>query len=424
MMKILMVNKFLYPNGGSETYIFKLGEQLQKKGHEVQYFGMEHAGRIVGNRLECYTSDMDFHTGGVGKLLYPFRIIYSGEAKRKMRRVLEDFRPDVVHLNNINFQLTPSIIYAVRAFEKKRGKRIKIVYTAHDYQWVCPNHMMRIPATGQICFACRGGDFKQCSKNRCIHDSRVKSLIGTIEAGFYAMRKTYGMVDVIICPSEFMKKQLDTDPLLAEKTVMMHNFIDKDTAVAGKTHGKKKKRREKAEVFGTAADGDRPTGDYVLYFGRYAEEKGTLTLLEACRALPEIPFVFAGTGPLEGRVNQAPNVENRGFVAGEELRRLIAQARFSVYPSEWYENCPFSVMESQMYGTPVLASDLGGAPELVQPGRTGDLFRGGDAQELTEHIKELWEDPELCRTYSENCRSINFDTAEEYCAKIVRNVYR
>lgn len=424
MMKILMVNKFLYPNGGSETYIFKLGEQLQKKGHEVQYFGMEHAGRIVGNRLECYTSDMDFHAGGVGKLLYPFRIIYSGEAKRKMRRVLEDFRPDVVHLNNINFQLTPSIIYAVRAFEKKRGKRIKIVYTAHDYQWVCPNHMMRIPATGQICFACRGGDFKQCSKNRCIHDSRVKSLLGTIEAGFYAMRKTYGMVDVIICPSEFMKKQLDTDPLLAEKTVMMHNFIDKDTAVAGKTHGKKKKRREKAEVFGTAADGERPAGDYVLYFGRYAEEKGTLTLLEACRALPEIPFVFAGTGPLEGRVNQAPNVENRGFVAGEELRRLIAQARFSVYPSEWYENCPFSVMESQMYGTPVLASDLGGAPELVQPGRTGDLFRGGDAQELTEHIKELWEDPELCRTYSENCRSINFDTAEEYCAKIVRNVYR
>ncbi len=424
MMKILMVNKFLYPNGGSETYIFKLGEQLQKKGHEVQYFGMEHAGRIVGNRLECYTSDMDFHAGGVGKLLYPFRIIYSGEAKRKMRRVLEDFRPDVVHLNNINFQLTPSIIYAVRAFEKKRGKRIKIVYTAHDYQWVCPNHMMRIPATGQICFACRGGDFKQCSKNRCIHDSRVKSLLGTIEAGFYAMRKTYGMVDVIICPSEFMKKQLDTDPLLAEKTVMMHNFIDKDTAVAGKTHGKKKKRREKAEVFGTAADGDRPAGDYVLYFGRYAEEKGTLTLLEACRALPEIPFVFAGTGPLEGRVNQAPNVENRGFVAGEELRRLIAGARFSVYPSEWYENCPFSVMESQMYGTPVLASDLGGAPELVQPGRTGDLFRGGDAQELTEHIKELWEDPELCRTYSENCRYINFDTAEEYCAKIVRNVYR
>lgn len=423
-MKILMVNKFLYPNGGSETYIFKLGEQLQKKGHEVQYFGMEHAGRIVGNRLECYTSDMDFHAGGAGRLLYPFRIIYSGEAKRKMGRVLEDFRPDVVHLNNINFQLTPSIIYAVRAFEKKCKRQIKIVYTAHDYQWVCPNHMMRIPGTGQICFACRGRDFKQCSKNRCIHNSRIKSLLGTIEAGYYAMRGTYGMVDVIICPSEFMKKQMDTDPLLAGKTVMMHNFIDAPANAAGKAHGKKKKRQDQRTAAGQTAGTAGAAGEYVLYFGRYAEEKGTLTLLEACRNLPEIPFVFAGTGPLEDKVDQASNVENRGFVAGEELRKLIAGARFSVYPSEWYENCPFSVMESQMYGTPVLASDLGGAPELVQPGRTGDLFRGGDAQELTEHIKELWNDPALCRTYSENCRSINFDTAEEYCAKIVKNVYR
>lgn len=401
-MRILMVNKFLHPNGGSETYIFKLGEQLQKAGHEVQYFGMEHEGRIVGNHAEIYTSDMDFHKGGPGKLLYPFRIIYSGEAKRKMRLVLEDFQPDVVHLNNINFQLTPSVIYAVRAYEKKYGRRVRIVYTAHDYQWVCPNHMMRIPATGAICFACRGGDYKQCSKNRCIHNSRIKSLLGTIEAQYYAKRKTYGMVDVILCPSEFMKKQLDTDPLLADKTVMMHNFIEADQ---GRQSGMVKK-------------------DYVVYFGRFSEEKGTKTLLEACRALPEIPFIFAGTGPLEDEVSKVSNVENRGFVTGEELRRLISEARFSVYPSEWYENCPFSVMESQMYGTPVLASDLGGAPELVQAGVTGDLFRGGDAQELTEHIKAMWEDPELCRKYSENCKNINFDTVEQYCDKIVRNVYK
>ena len=408
-MKVLMVNKFLYPNGGSETYIFKLGEQLQALGHEVQYFGMEHEGRVVGNHAEVYTADMDFHTGGFKKLLYPLHIIYSTEAKRKMRCVLEDFRPDVVHLNNINFQLTPSVIYAVRAYGKKCGKTVKIVYTAHDYQWVCPNHMMRIPATGEICFACRGGDYKQCSKNRCIHNSRVKSILGTTEAKYYAKRKTYGMVDVIVCPSEFMKKQLDTDPLLADKTVMMYNFIDADAV----------KQTDAA----SGVNAWRNKKDYVIYFGRFSEEKGTRTLLEACKALPHIPFIFAGTGPLEENVNKVPNVENRGFVTGEALRELISQARFSVYPSEWYENCPFSVMESQMYGTPVLVSDLGGAPELVQAGRTGELFRGGDAQELTEHIKALWNDPELCRQYSENCKDINFDTVEEYCDKIVRKVY-
>lgn len=406
-MKILMVNKFLYPNGGSETYIFKLGEELQKRGHEVQYFGMEHEGRIVGNRIGCYTSDMDFHTGKLRKLLYPFKIIYSFEAKRRMGRVLKDMNPDVVHLNNINFQLTPSVIYAVRAHEKRTGRRVRIVYTAHDYQWVCPNHMMRIPATGKICFACRGGHFGACSKNRCIHGSRVKSLLGTIEAKFYRRRKTYRLVDVIVCPSEFMKKQLDTDPLLAEKTVMMRNFVQ---------------RAAETEWGDAGAAGERPA-DYVLYFGRFSEEKGIATLLKACGALPDIPFVFAGSGPLEEQVENVKNVENKGFVTGEALHRLIAGARFSVYPSEWYENGPFSVMESLMYGTPVLVSDLGGAPELVQAGRTGELFRGGDAEELTAHIRELWERPELCREYRENCKEIKFDTIGEYCDKIEKNVY-
>lgn len=82
-MKILLVNKFLHPNGGSETYIFGLGKTLRKMGHEVQYFGMEHEGRVVGNRVESYTSDMDFHAGGLAKLLYPFKIIYSVEARKK-----------------------------------------------------------------------------------------------------------------------------------------------------------------------------------------------------------------------------------------------------------------------------------------------------------------------------------------------------
>ena len=411
-MKILLVNKFLHPNGGSETYIFKLGEELQKRGHDVQYFGMEHKGRIVGNRAGSYTSDMDFHTGKLQKLVYPFKIIYSFEAKRRISRLLKDMNPDVVHLNNINFQLTPSVIYAVRAYEKKTGRRIKLVYTAHDYQWVCPNHMMRIPATGRICFDCRGGCFGACSKNRCIHNSRIKSLLGTVEARFYMRRQTYGMVDVIICPSEFMKRQLDTNPLLEEKTVMMRNFVER--TAEGKPGVAQPTGTEKRG--GTASD-------YVLYFGRFSEEKGIGTLLEACEALPDIPFVFAGSGPFEEQVSRVKNVENRGFVTGEALHRLIAGARFSVYPSEWYENCPFSVMESQMYGTPVLVSDLGGAPELVQAGRTGDLFRGGDTEELTAHIRELWEQPELCWKYSENCKNIKFDTIGEYCDKIVRNVY-
>ena len=100
-MRVLIINKFLYPNGGSETYIFKLGEALEQHGHEVQYFGMEHEGRCVGNRVNAYTSDMDFHGGSkLSKLTYPIKTIYSKEARVQLRKVLDDFKPDVCHLNN------------------------------------------------------------------------------------------------------------------------------------------------------------------------------------------------------------------------------------------------------------------------------------------------------------------------------------
>ena len=417
-----MVNKFLYPNGGSETYIFELGKQLADMGHEVQYFGMEHKGRIVGNNAQSYTSDMDFHTGGLQKLLYPFKIIYSTEARKKIRLVLQDFEPDVVHLNNINFQLTPSIIYEIRDFEKKRKKHVKIVFTAHDYQWVCPNHMMIIPGSGELCFACKGGKFGNCTKNRCIHNSMAKSLIGSVEAFYYKWRKTYGLVDVIICPSEFMKKKLDTDPILEKKTVMMHNFMPKADMPENLQEEQHQNTQSKEDNVWLQLEAKLPKR-YVLYFGRFTREKGVGTLLNVCKALPQISFVFAGTGELAAEIDKLPNAQNVGFVNGAALQRLIKKAEFSIYPSQWYENCPFSVMESQVYGTPVIASDIGGIPELIEDGHSGELFEPGNKAQLEEKIKRLWTQPELCLKYRGNCKNIKFDTTLEYCGKIVNDIY-
>ena len=154
-MKVLMVNKFLYPNGGAETYMFKLGNYLKSQGYMVEYFGMEDQRNIVGNSVSEYTSNMDFHGGSkLKKLLYPLKTIYSAEARRKIRLVLEDFQPDVCHLNNFNYQLTPSIILEIRKWEKQSGHPCRILYTAHDGQLVCPNHLMRNPCTGALCQKC------------------------------------------------------------------------------------------------------------------------------------------------------------------------------------------------------------------------------------------------------------------------------
>ena len=385
-MKVLMINKFLYPNGGSETYIFKIGEWLEKNGHEVQYFGMEHAGRCVGNRVNAYTSDMDFHGGSLlSKLIYPIKTIYSSEARKQIRKVLDDFKPDVCHINNFNYQLTPSIILEI----KKWNKNCRIIFTAHDYQLVCPNHMCNNPNTHQNCEKCLGGHFINCTKGKCIHGSTAKSAIGTMEAMFWNGNGVYKNFDKIICCSEFLKKKMDTNPVFAEKTVAIHNFIEK---VEHKDVEKK---------------------DYVLYFGRFSEEKGIGTLIQAAKELPDIQFIFAGTGPLESEINGVANIKNVGFQKGAALEKLIREAKFSVYPSEWYENCPFSVMESQMYGTPVLGADIGGIPELIRVGQTGELFESGNKEELKKKIREM-----SSKQY--RIDGINFDTVDEYCQKLMK----
>lgn len=384
-MKILMVNKFLYPNGGSETYMFKLGEYLSSIGHQVEYFGMEHRDRCVGNSAEQYTSGMDFHTANaLDKLKYSLKTIYSKEAREKLNTVLDHFQPDVVHLNNFNFQLTPSIIYAVEDFDKRTGRKTKLVYTAHDSQLICPNHMMY--NNENVCEKCLGGNFSNCTKNKCIHGSTLKSLLGTFEAKLYNSKNTYDRIDNIICCSEFIKTKLDTNPLFKNKTVTLHNFIDSVD----------KKQTEKK--------------DYILYFGRFSKEKGIETLIRA----KNINFICAGSGPLAEQVNAAPNLTNVGFKTGAELEQLIREAKLSVFPSVCYENCPFSVMESIMYGTPVVASAIGGIPELVDDGKTGFLFEAGNAEKMIEAINKI-----DSSTMSQYCLDKDFDTVETYCTKLM-----
>lgn len=394
-----MVNKFLYPNGGSETYVFKLGEELKRQGHEVQYFGMEHAGRVVGNRVEIYTANMDFHTGKLQKVLYPFKIIYSMEARKKIRMVLDDFVPDVVHINNFNFQLTPSILYEIQKYRRDTGRKVKVVFTAHDSQLVCPNHLMQQYISQERCTKCIGGNPWNCAKYKCIHGSAIKSILGSVEAWLYRKLKTYRLIDVTICPSYFLKNKLDTCSQIKGKIVVMHNFVDP------------------MEYEG---DKQKEVKPYVLYFGRFSKEKGIETLLEACKELSHIPFVFVGNGPLEKEVNETENIDNRGFQTGAELQKLICDAKFSVFPSECNENCPFSVMESVSYGTPVIGADIGGVPELIEEGKTGYLFQSGNAKELSEKIQYLWNQESVLEQMTAECQKVIFDTASSYCKKLLQ----
>ena len=393
-MKILMVNKFLFPKGGAETYMLRLGEQLVELGHQVAYFGMDDPAKTVGNRWNLYTTPMDFHQCSTfQKATYLTRIVYSREARQKMYQLLTLFRPDVVHLNNFNFQLTPSVLLAAEEYRKQENPKLRILYTAHDYQLVCPNHLLFDPQKYQICEKCLGGNLTECVKNKCIHGSRARSLMGAAENLYWNSRKAYRILDAVLCPSRFMKQKLDGHPDLAEKTIFLRNFVAAPKLAAAEKE------------------------NYVLYFGRYSEEKGIRALVNVCKALPEISFVFAGGGPLEHLLEDVPNIRNVGFLNGEALQNTIQKARFSLCLSQCHDNCPFSVMESIMAGTPVLGSPNGGIPELIREGETGWICPA-EEKKLTDAVKRIWnsKEPEM---YRDACLQTRFGDLTDYVQKLL-----
>ena len=375
-MKILMVNKFLYPRGGCETYMLKLSEELKAKGHQIEFFGMYDEKNTVGNSENLYTTNMDFHSTGIARFLYPFKIIYSFEAYKKISRVLDNFKPDIVHMNNINFQLTPSIIYAI----KKRN--IPLVQTVHDYQMICPNHLLYSLKEAKPCQRCINGSKLNCVKYNCIHSSKAKSLIGAIEAKLYSLLKTYKKIDLFVCPSKFLEeKLLSADSLYLGKTLTIHNFIEK-------------------KPIPQKVDTKEP---YVAFASRLSIEKGVDILAKAAKLLPDIPFIIAGNGPDDECLKNIPNVKMKGFLSGDKLISLIANAKVMILPSVWYENCPLNILETHSFGVPVITMNSGGMAELVEDGKTGLLIKEPTPKAIAQAINKCFEDEEFYSIVKQNC---------------------
>lgn len=397
-MKILMVNKFLYPRGGAESYMLKLGDCLKGLGHEVQYFGMFDEKNTVGNNAHEYTSNMDFHTSSLKKLAYPFKIIYSSEAKKKIEKVLADFKPDIVHMNNINFQLTPSIIDAV----KKRN--IPLVQTVHDFQIVCPNHLLYDFNNDKTCVKCINSNKLHCIKNKCVHKSLVKSIIASAEAYFYKIKGTYKKVDKFICPSSFLEVKLleDKPDTFYGKTVVIHNFAEKHKL----------------------PDNARSNFDYpyVSFAGRLSAEKGVKLLAETAKLLPDINFVVMGNGPEEKAFEGLNNVKLTGFLTGDELNTNIAFSEVIAVPSVCFENCPLSILEAQDYGVPAVTQNFGGMAELVRDNETGILSEEATPKEFSKAIRKAIDNKELLLKMKANCieESKRAISIEEYCNRVIK----
>lgn len=397
-MNVLMVNKFLYPRGGAERCMLESGSMLEACGHRVAYFGMADARNAVGNPAGLYARPRDFHRRELRGPRYALEILYSPDARAKMRRVIEAFRPDVVHLHNISFQLTPSVIDAAW----QAG--VPVVQTVHDTQMLCPSHLMMNLRTGEPCDRCLTHGRLSCVRGRCIHGSLARSVIGAVEGALYARLPQYDRVARYLCPSRYMQSLLLRVPRYAGKTHLLPNYVSLPPVPSGCA-----KER------------------YVLYFGRLAAEKGIERMLEAFRLLPDVPLVVAGEGPLALLVARCglPNVRYVGFRDGEALHRLIAQAALTVCLPLWRENCPMAVIESLALGTPVLGADSGGIPELIEEGVTGRLLSQITPQSCAEAVASLLGDEERLAAMSRAClESRKRAMTPDRYARALTEVYR
>jgi len=399
-MRVLLVNKFFYRKGGAETYFFALAEGLQALGHEVAFFSMQHPKNEQSYWSKYFVSEKDYvgKTSAFQKVREAATLIYSLEARKKFDALLREFKPDIIHLNNVHRQLTLSILDAPYLTEH----HVPVVYTAHDYILICPAYTM-VNGHGEVCDACLDGHFRHALRNICVKGSKAKSGLAMLEADFLSWHKSYDKIDLIIAPSEFMKQKLEQGGF-AGRVMVMQNFLT-DSQMAMAQHVTSHLKFEDAE---SNNPGKSP---YFLFFGRLSREKGILTLIRAFLKAAGLTDVdtsnviggvtsqlpsdwhlhIVGDGPERSSIEElihkagpeaACRIQLLGYKTGEDLQRQVGGARFSVLSSEWRENMPYSGLESLAAQTPVIGARIGGIPELIEEERTGFGFTPGDIGDL------------------------------------------
>ncbi len=362
-MRVILVNKFYYHRGGDCIYTIELEKLLKSKDHEVAVFSMQHPFNKISEYSVYFPSHIDFNKRSLKSLFsLMIRPFGSYEVRRKFTRLIHDFKPDIIHLNNIHSQLSP----VIAQIGKKHN--IPVLWTLHDYKLVCPAYLLL--NRGKPCEECLDKRWSVVTK-RCIKDNFIASLIAYCEARYWNSGKLSKITDIFISPSNFLKVKMVKGGFNPSKIEILHNFV---------------------RLYGSPAQMNGQK-DYYCYIGRISSEKGIETLLKAAEGLPEYKLKIVGSGPLEKVLssrNRSENIEFVGFKTGEELKSILSGSRFMVVPSEVFENNPLTVLEALCLGIPVLGSDIGGIPELIIPDFNGMLFERGNVKDMAEKIKYLW----------------------------------
>lgn len=405
-MKILLINNYFYIVGGAEVYFFNLAELLRQKSHKVIFFSMRSPKNFQSEQDKYFISyfpplqDLTFFK----KVKALTSVFYSFEARDKIRELIKAEKPDIVHIHNIWYEITHSIIHEIKKFN------IPIVMTLNDYRLICPNHKLLVK--NKLCFSCDHERYFMPVLKNCLGNSLLKNCVSMIAQYLNnCILQSYKSIDLLISPSIFLKNLFQENTLFEKRRIEYLPYcIDKDE------YQPQFNAKERS----------------IVYFGRLDFEKGIEVLIDAVKGLDVILKVIGG-GPKEYFLRQKvlqgniSNVQFLGFIPHEKIKEEVSKSLFSVLPSLWYENYPYSVIESFMLGKPVVGSHIGGIPELIKDYERGLTFKPGNSKDLNQKLRDLLSNQEMICTMGKNARcwaeqNFNFSHHYESLIKLYNSV--
>ena len=354
-MKVLFVHNCYGIVSGEELMLERIMSLLRSRGHEVSsYLAHSSTIRTPGQKLGAGLSSL-----------------WSPKSRRELRELLRVDPPDLVQVQNLYPLISPSVLPVIKEAE------IPIVMRLSNYRLICPNGLLL--SHGRVCERCRGGREYHCVLRNC-ERSRIKSISYATRSWFSRVAGLYRKnVTRYYAQTHFQRQVIADEGYPEERIDVIPNMLDAPKDVAAWT-----------------------PGSFVGFVGRLSEEKGVRVLFEAARSLPDIPFHLAGdpsSMPSGGSIPS--NVSLRGQLAGVELTRFYEGAAMIVAPSIWYEGFPSVIIEAMAHTRPVIASSIGGLPEIVLDGETGTTPPPGDSDALARAILGLWKNPARRRAYGE-----------------------
>jgi glycosyltransferase involved in cell wall biosynthesis len=383
-VRVLLANTRHYRHGGDSTYTFALADGLRSAGHDVGFFAMAGSRNEPDPNEDLFVSHIDFRELNRQKSLATGlhvlrRSIFSNEAEEKFSRLVDRFKPDIVHLQNIHAHLTPSIVFAA----SRLG--VPVVWTLHDYKLMCPNSHFRVDESGALCEACRPGQYHWALVKRCKKDSLLASGMAAVEAYAHWARGLRGRVNSFLSPSRFLAGKLLEHGWPSHSVRHVPNFVAAEPALPVRGHG-----------------------SHFLFVGKLESLKGIETLLDAAEHVAGAQILLVGHCEDPGireRLGRLPaNIRYLGPKTKQEIEVLLADARALVIPSVWFENQPMVILEAFAAGVPVIGSRIGGIPELVADHERGLLVDAGSALGLADAIGQLHREPLKARACGQAAR--------------------